>query len=99
MEQVALNNVKLDYLARKDEALKPYFHGTVACDRLPKKPSRNPCGYIVNTDPQMLSAPFQFHTPSSILVGGPSGSTRICSRHCPRPFITVTVRGKMDSSA
>ncbi|KAJ7371896.1 hypothetical protein OS493_021993 [Desmophyllum pertusum] len=50
MEQVALNNVQLDYLAREDEALKPYFHGTVACDRLPKKPSRNPCGYIVNTD-------------------------------------------------
>lgn len=38
MEQVALNNVQLDYLAREDEALKPYFHGTVACDRLPKKP-------------------------------------------------------------
>lgn len=51
MELVALNNVQLDYLAREDQILKPYFHGTVACDRLPKKPSRVPCGYIVNTDP------------------------------------------------
>ena len=51
MELVALNNVQLDYLAREDQILKPYFHGTVAYDRLPKKPSRVPCGYIVNTDP------------------------------------------------
>ena len=46
MEQVALNNVQLDYLARDDPQLKPYFYGTVACDRLPKTPQ----GYIVNTD-------------------------------------------------
>jgi len=34
MEQVALNNVQLDYLARDDPQLKLYFYGTVACDRL-----------------------------------------------------------------
>ena len=51
MEQVALNNVQLEYLARYDPALKPYFYGVVACDRLPKKPTRRTCGYIVNTDP------------------------------------------------
>ena len=43
MEHVALNNVQLDYLARDDPQLKPMFYGTVACDRLPKRP--------VNTDP------------------------------------------------
>jgi len=32
--------------------LKPYFYGTVACDRLPKTPDKKtPRGYIVNTDP------------------------------------------------
>ena len=52
MEQVALNNVQLDYLARDDPVLKPYFYGTVACDRLPKKPLKTrPQAYIVNTDP------------------------------------------------
>ena len=52
MEQVALNNVQLDYLARDDPQLKPVFYGTVACDRLPKTPRKNtPQGYIVNTDP------------------------------------------------
>ena len=52
MEQVALNNVQLDYLARDDPQLKPYFYGTVACDRLPKSPSKKIAqGYIVNTDP------------------------------------------------
>ena len=40
MEQVALNNVQLDYLARDDPQLKPYFYGTVACDRLPKTPDK-----------------------------------------------------------
>ena len=52
MEQVALNNVQLDYLARDDPQLKPVFYGTVACDRLPKSPRKTiPQGYIVNTDP------------------------------------------------
>ena len=52
MEHVALNNVQLEYLARDDPALKPYFYGTVACDRLPKTPRKNtPQGYIANTDP------------------------------------------------
>ena len=52
MEQVALNNVQLDYLARDDPQLKPYFYGTVACDRLSKTPDKKtPRGYIVNTDP------------------------------------------------
>ena len=51
MEQVALNNVQLEYLAREDPSLKPYFYWVVACDRLPKKPTHVPCGYIVNTDP------------------------------------------------
>ena len=40
MEQVALNNVQLDYLARDDPQLKPYFYGTVCCDRLPKTPPK-----------------------------------------------------------
>ena len=52
MEQVALNNAQLDYLARDDPQLKPVFYGTVACDRLPKTPrKKKPQGYIVNTDP------------------------------------------------
>jgi len=52
MEQVALNNVQLDNVARDDAQLKPYFYGTVACDRLPKTPlKKTPQGYIVNTDP------------------------------------------------
>ena len=52
MEHVALNNVQLDYLARDDPQLKPVFYGTVACDRLPKRPVKTQRqGYIVNTDP------------------------------------------------
>jgi len=52
MEQVALDNVQLDYLARDDPQLKPYFYGTAACDRLPKKPDKKaPRACIVNTDP------------------------------------------------
>ena len=52
MEHVALNNVQLDYLARDDPHLKPMFYGTVACDRLPKRPVKTMSqGYIVNTDP------------------------------------------------
>ena len=52
MEQVALNNVQLDYLARDDPKLKPYSYGTVACDRLPKTPDKKtPRAYTVNKDP------------------------------------------------
>ena len=38
MEKVPLNNVQLDHLVTADVILKPYFHGTVACDRLPPRP-------------------------------------------------------------
>ena len=38
MEKVPLNNVQLDHLAKVDAILKPYFCGTVACDRLPRRP-------------------------------------------------------------
>ena len=52
MEKVTLNNVQLDFIAQHDSVLSPYFYGTVACDRLPKKPEKiKPCAYIVNTDP------------------------------------------------
>ena len=52
MEKVPLNNVQLDHLAKADAILKPYFYGTVACDRLPRRPiKKEPRGYIVNTDP------------------------------------------------
>ena len=52
MEKVPLNNVQLDHLATSDAILKPYFYGTVACDRLPHRSIRKePRGYIVNTDP------------------------------------------------
>ena len=52
MEKVPLNNVQLDHLATADAILKPYFYGTVACDRLPSHPiKKEPRGYIVNTDP------------------------------------------------
>ena len=52
MEQVALNNVQLDHLVRDNPQLKPYFYGTVACDRMPKTlDKKTPQGYIVNTDP------------------------------------------------
>ena len=40
MEQVALNNVQLDYLAQDNPQLKLYFYGTVACDRFPKTPDK-----------------------------------------------------------
>jgi len=52
MEHVALNNVKLDYLAKEDPQLKPLFYGVVACDSLPENSLKSrPQGYIVNTDP------------------------------------------------
>ena len=50
MEKVPLNDVQLDHLARADAILKPYFYGTVACDRLPSRPIKKESrGYIVNT--------------------------------------------------
>ena len=52
MEKVPLNNIQLDHLAKADAILKPYFYGTVACDRLPRRPiKKEPRRYIVNTDP------------------------------------------------
>ena len=52
IEKVPWNNVQLDHLATADDILKPYFYGTVACDRLPHRPiKKEPRGYIVNTDP------------------------------------------------
>ena len=51
MEKVPLNNVQLDHLGTADAILIPYFYGTVACDRLPRRPiKKEPRGYIVNTD-------------------------------------------------
>ena len=51
MEKVALNNVQLDRFADSQPTLKPYFHGTVSCDRLPTPPDRKgPVAYILNTD-------------------------------------------------
>ena len=44
--------MQLDYLAQDDPQLKPYFYGTVACERLHKKPDKKtPRANIVNTDP------------------------------------------------
>ena len=52
MEKVPLNNIQLDHLAKADAILKPFFYGTVACDRLPRQPiKKEPHGYILNTDP------------------------------------------------
>ena len=51
MEKVALNNVQLDHLAKHHPSLGPFFHGTVACDQLPRRPIKTQArGYIVNTD-------------------------------------------------
>ena len=51
MEKVALNNVQLDRLADSQPTLKPYFYGTLPCDRLPRSPDKKgPVAYIVNTD-------------------------------------------------
>ena len=51
MEKVALNNVQLDRLADSQPTLKPYFDGTVPCNRLPSSPDKKgPVAYIVNTD-------------------------------------------------
>ena len=50
MESVALSNVQLDYLARDDPVLKPYYRGAFPCDALPKYPRGPQSAYIVNTD-------------------------------------------------
>ena len=53
MENVALNNHQLDYLAQADPKLCQLFYWTVACDRLPSVVNREgPTAYIVNTDPR-----------------------------------------------
>ena len=41
MEKVPLNNVQLYHLATADAILKPCFYGTVACDRLPRRPIKS----------------------------------------------------------
>ena len=50
MESVALSNVQLDYLARQDPCLKPYYRGALPCDGLPTNASHQQSAYIVNTD-------------------------------------------------
>ena len=50
MESVALSNVQLDYLARQDPFLKPYYRGALPCDGLPTNASHKQSAYIVNTD-------------------------------------------------
>ena len=46
-----MNTVQLDRLADSQPTLKPYFYGTVPCDRLPRSPDKKGLvGYIVNTD-------------------------------------------------
>lgn len=53
MEKVSLNNVQLDLPVKSQPSLKPYFYGTLPCDRLPNQPDKKgPVGYIVKTDPQ-----------------------------------------------
>ena len=51
MEQVALSDQQLSYLAQQDPVLKSYFQGVFASDQLPKSPSKRSSAYIVNTDP------------------------------------------------
>jgi len=49
MELVPLSTSVLEILTHEDDALRPYFQGVYAADRLPRKVSEG--GYIVNTDP------------------------------------------------
>ena len=52
MNQVALNNVQLDYLANKHPTLKNCYGGALPCDKLPRWQTRQgKKGFIVNTDP------------------------------------------------
>ena len=50
MESVALSDEQLNYLARDDPILKPYYPGAFPCDGLPSKPRGQQSAYIVNTD-------------------------------------------------
>ena len=51
MEFVALSDSVLDYLARDDPDLRPYFRGVFAADQLPYYSKKQENAYIVNTDP------------------------------------------------
>ena len=51
MEFVALSDSVLDYLARDDPYLRPYFRGVFAADQLPWHSKKQINAYIVNTDP------------------------------------------------
>ena len=51
MEEVALSDQQLTYLAQQDPVLKSYFQGVFASDQLPDSPSKRTSAYIVNTDP------------------------------------------------
>ena len=51
MEFVALSDSVLDYLARDDPVLRPYFRGVFAADQLPLVSKKQINAYIVNTDP------------------------------------------------
>ena len=51
MENVALTTSQLNQLVNNDPCLKPFYYDTLACDEMPKRPSKNkPQAYIVNTD-------------------------------------------------
>lgn len=51
MEQGALNNVQLEYLARHDPVLGPVFQGVFPSDQLPTFPiTTQLAAYIVNMD-------------------------------------------------
>lgn len=51
MEEVALSDQQLTYLAQQDPVLKSYFQGVFALDQLPKSASKHTSAYIVNKDP------------------------------------------------
>ena len=70
MEHVALNNVQLDYLARDDPQLKPMFYGTVACDRLPKRP-------VKTTTPRVHCQHRPARSTRTTLVGGVDRGKRV----------------------
>ena len=51
MEFVALSDSVLNYLAKDDRELRPYFRGVFAADQLPIDSKKQVNAYIVNTDP------------------------------------------------
>ena len=51
MEFVALSDTVLNYLAKDDRELKPYFRGVFPADQLPPVSKKRVNAYIVNTDP------------------------------------------------